>query len=70
MYSIQTSNIVDPLVDYILMLLYFDVIIYSRSGTAITLMTRNDWRNAKALIEIMEEASQVYDNYITERSVR
>ena len=30
-----------------------------RSGTAITLMTRNDWRQAKPLIEIMVEAGQV-----------
>ena len=32
---------------------------YRREGTAITLMTRGDWRQAKGLIDILVEANQV-----------
>ncbi|KAK2142730.1 hypothetical protein LSH36_920g01015 [Paralvinella palmiformis] len=41
-----------------------------RSGTAITLMTRNDWRQAKPLIEIMEEAGQRVPDEIYSMSQR
>ena len=34
-------------------------IVCSASGTSITLMTRNDWRQASHLIDIMTEADQV-----------
>ena len=33
--------------------------IYRRTGTSLTLMTRQDWRNAPHLIEILVEAMQV-----------
>ena len=37
---------------------YF-VSLSSRSGISITFVTRQDWRNAKNLVDIMAEADQV-----------
>jgi ATP-dependent RNA helicase DDX43 len=31
-----------------------------RTGTSLTFMTRDDWRNAQELINILTEASQVF----------
>ena len=37
---------------------------FRRTGTALTLLTRGDWRNAKDLIGIMVEANQVMNTFL------